>query len=263
MRVIAAVGTAALLMVTAVPWQPGRAEAQDLPATARAAAPGWEFHVAPYGWMASLSGTLDAGPRVPPAKVDLSFGDILENLDAGLMIAGFARHDRFVMYGDFAWVGLSASAAVTTPLPISGTANVDLVFGTLAAGYRVVQEPHFYVDVVAGARAWEISGKANLRFAGTPVENPSFTMSWVDPVIGAHAAIRIAPNWSIMLEADVGGFGVGSRFSWQALATVNYSFNDWLSGAVGYRHLDVNYQSNGQVFDAYVTGPIMGLVFRF
>ncbi len=60
---------------------------------------GWTFSVAPYFWMAGISGeTSQFG--LPTVDIDSNFGDILSNLDFAFMAAGEARNGRFSVIGD-------------------------------------------------------------------------------------------------------------------------------------------------------------------
>ena len=69
--------------------------------------PGWTFSVAPYFWMAGLSGdTSQFG--LPTVHMDADFGDILDHLDFAFMAAGEARYDRFSIIGDIIYTKLSA-----------------------------------------------------------------------------------------------------------------------------------------------------------
>jgi hypothetical protein len=52
----------------------------------------WQFQVTPYLFGAALSGTTGIGNVT--ADVDLSFGDILDNLDSGFMAMLEARKGR-------------------------------------------------------------------------------------------------------------------------------------------------------------------------
>jgi hypothetical protein len=63
--------------------------------------------------------------------------------------------------------------------------------------------------------------------------------------------------------ADVGGFGVGSDTSWEAIATLNYRLRDWLWLRAGYRHLEVDYEDGGFVHDVQMSGPMMGAGLQF
>jgi hypothetical protein len=74
-----------------------------------------------------------------------------------------------------------------------------------------------------------------------------------------------------MLRGDVGGFGVGSQFSWNALAAYSFIFakQDGVtySGLLGYRALSADYeQGSGRtqyVYDQVMHGPITGLTIGF
>ena len=74
-----------------------------------------------------------------------------------------------------------------------------------------------------------------------------------------------------MLRGDIGGFDVGSQFTWQAIATYN-----WLlcmangipvDGYVGFRALSADYsQGSGTSkfeFDNVMYGPVIGATMRF
>jgi len=72
------------------------------------------------------------------------------------------------------------------------------------------------------------------------------------------------------LEADFGGFGVGSDFSWQVVGT--YGFDTTCLGTplhalIGYRALSVDFSENGKFgkngIDMVQHGPIMGVTFRW
>jgi hypothetical protein len=66
--------------------------------------------------------------------------------------------------------------------------------------------------------------------------------------VGARLRHQFAPGLDLSISGDVGGFGVGSKFSWQALAALNYEFaktkNVAWSGMIGYKALSVDYSKN-------------------
>ena len=69
-------------------------------------APGWQFQATLYGWATSLSGDVGVG-RLPDAKADQSFLDILQNLDGALMGAFVARNETFILGADLIWSKIS------------------------------------------------------------------------------------------------------------------------------------------------------------
>jgi hypothetical protein len=86
-------------------------------------------------------------------------------------------------------------------------------------------------------------------------------MEWVDPFVGARIRHQLAPGKEVMLEGDVGGFGVGSDFSWQLVGT--YGFDTSLFGTpfhavVGYRALSVDFSENGRFGKNGITSWSMG-----
>jgi hypothetical protein len=81
----------------------------------------------------------------------------------------------------------------------------------------------------------------------------------------------LAPGHELLLRGDVGGFGAGSEFSWNALATYSWqiavSEGVTYSGVLGYRALDVDYEKGSgrskYRYDVLQHGPIMGLSIAF
>ena len=70
-------------------------------------------------------------------------------------------------------------------------------------------------------------------------------MSWVDPLVGLRLRHQFAPGWNFVVSGDVGGFDVGSKFSWQVLAAFDYEICrsrtvTW-SAMLGYKALSVDY----------------------
>src|SRR5262249_57600243 len=91
------------------------------------------------------------------------------------------------------------------------------------------------LDLYAGGRAWWQHADLDLAAVGTVnffdltftragVLTASKSVSWVDPLVGVRLRHQLAPGWNFALSGDVGGFGAGSKFSWQALAALDYEF---------------------------------------
>ena len=95
-------------------------------------------------------------------------------------------------------------------------------------------------------------------------------LEWVDPFVGFRLRHEMGPSKELSLEADFGGFGVGSDFSWQVVGT--YGFDTSCLGTpfhavLGYRALSVDFSENGKFgkngIDTVQHGPIMGVTFRW
>jgi hypothetical protein len=239
-------------------------------ASARAAEPakdpvpgGWTFELTPYVWFASLDGDVRTRERFPVVHVDESFSDIVDNLDMAFMLMGEARKDRFGLVFDLDYLDLSDTAQTPGALfgNVKGTSK--MLLGTLAGAYRVVEEPQAFVDVLGGARLWSIDNKLEFSAGLLPSVSTSQDKTWVDPIVGLRGGMDLGHDFSLSAYADIGGFGVGSHFSWQALATVNYDFNDSIAARLGWRYLSVDYDEDGFLWDVDLSGPILGVAFKF
>lgn len=218
----------------------------------------WVWQVTPYVWATGIGGDITPFTGAPTVKFDSSFGEVLKDLDAAFFISGLARRDRFVLLADLSYSRSSRDGIVPPGAPAKG--RLEQTSLTLAAGYRVVNDPGVAVDLLGGARLWKIKGAVDVPLAGV---SASPSMSFADPIIAARVNVTLAPQWSAILYGDFGGFGVGSEQTSQFLATVNYQFNDRVFLSAGYRTLSVDYRSGGTRIDARMSGPIIGATWRF
>lgn len=216
------------------------------------------FQITPYVWATGLGGSLTLDAR--RVEFEESFRDILSDLDGAFFLSAFARHDRVVFLGDVSWSSSSREGVVPVPVPLKASGRLRQTSVTLAAGYRVLEGSGPTVDLLGGLRHWRIEAKATVPDLGfSQTRRASFT----DPIVGARLNAPIAPGWSSLVYADVGGFGVGSERSWQLLATLNYAVSRDIFLSVGYRHLEVDYRSSALRVDTRFSGPLIGASFRF
>ena len=224
---------------------------------------GWEFTVAPYLWLAGLSGDFADG-GLKPVDVDLSISDVLENLEMGLMGAFEARNGRFSLAADALWVKLSAEA--DTPFGFVAD-KAELTTQTLmltgVAGYSLYQSDEANLDVVAGGRLWGVENELELK--GGIADGVSFdgTVTWVDPLVGIKGHADLTSDFYVTGWGLIGGFGVSSKIMWDMMGGVGYRFNDWSSVVAGYRAFGVDYKEDGFTYDVVQSGPILGAVFKF
>jgi hypothetical protein len=248
-------------LIAAVLISPGAAaRAQDQAATS---AGGWAFVVTPYIWAAGLEGDIGVIPGLPVAAVDAGFDDIIENAEFAFMLAAEARRGRFAIVTDLTYLSLSIDDA--TPGPLFGGASVDSTtfFATTAGMYRVVENERLSLELGAGARIWYVDNELRLSAGALPGRRVQDDETWVDPLIGLRGAVALGRGFKLAGAADIGGFGVSSDLTWQVIGTVDYQFNERFSARVGYRHLEVDYENNGFVWDVRMSGPIIGGTIRF
>jgi len=258
---------AALVLVIGLPPAPARAQT-----AAAASGAGWTFDFTPYIWGVAMRGEVQGG-ALPAINIDMSFSDILDNLDAGFLGAFEARKGRWGMLFDAIYLKLkdSATASRTGPGPIGATATasaeLEVAQTMLAAAvaYRVV-EGRAPIDVLGGLRYAKIEADATINgsfFAQTGTVARSAKKDWVDPYIGVRSLQPVAERWTFVSYLDIGGFGVGSELVWQALVGVNYDVSKTFAAKFGYRYLAVDYDKDGFTYDVANSGIYLGLGIRF
>ncbi|MCO5090990.1 hypothetical protein [Bosea sp. (in: a-proteobacteria)] len=238
------------------------------PAPAAPASPGWALQVSPYLWASGIHGDIAPFRAGPTIGISKSFGDVLDNLNFGGFLHVWHRNGRFVVSADAMLVDTSESHAIErVPIfgPVRGlSAKLDArqINASLQAGYRIVDTAPFTLDLLAGARLWNVSNKVTVSYGPFAISHRE-SFGWVDPVVGLRAFYGLTDRFSIQAQGDIGGFGVGSRLTWQVLATANYVLTDHLSISAGYKILKADYRSGGRVFDTTLQGPVAGLTYRF
>jgi hypothetical protein len=223
----------------------------------------WAFGLTPYIWFTGLEGDVATLSGLPPVSVDAGFDDLIENADIALMLAGEARRGRFAIVTDLSYLSLSADG--DTPGALFGSAEIETetLFVTLAGAYRALASERASLDIYAGARLWYVDTEIDLSAGLLDAVSVGDDAFWADPLIGLRAQADLGRGFFVTGAADVGGFGVASDSTWQALGTLGYQFSDWFSARVGYRHLEVDYEDDGFVWDVALSGPIIGANFRF
>jgi hypothetical protein len=125
-------------------------------------------------------------------------------------------------------------------------------------------------DIEADFKRLGLKVRRKVSDSRTLVEARSSDLEWVDPVVGARVRHMFASGSEFNLEGDVGGFGAGSEFSWQAVATYGFDVNAFgttMRSVVGYRALYVDYSENSKHgksgLDWTQHGPVLGVAFRW
>jgi hypothetical protein len=217
----------------------------------------WQFTIAPYLVAAAMDGTV--GVKGHDVTLDVPFSDIWANLHFGGMAHFDMKNDRWLLSSDLIYMDLRQDAEVA-----NGTAEVKVTetLFEVAGGYRV--SPAF--TVLAGARLVDLGSE--LGFSGALASSSGKqSKSWVDPFLGAQLGVALSDRWWFDLHGDIGGFDVGSKLAWQAYADVGYRASDTVSLYVGYRALDIDYESgSGSTlfrYDVLTSGPQIGIAFHF
>jgi hypothetical protein len=258
----------------------------------------WRINLALYGWAINVSG--NATVHNQTLDTNASTLDLLQKSNSLSGFMGYFEADkgRAGLYTDLVYTSLGFGADhVGYRNPIAGlkittSASAALTYQLFIAEvgglYEIVRWPgtegaSTALDGLLGFRYWNNSiaasfdATANIDFSNLHLERSfglavarSDVVQWVDPVLGLRLRHRFTPNQEVFVRGDIGGFGLGSQFSWQAVAAYSYAwqFTGYQIAAVlGFRALGVNYRSGSGVdtvgINEILYGPIIGASFRF
>ncbi len=230
-----------------------------LPALAQGNPTGWKHQAAIYLWGAGMDGT--AGARGLEADVNVSFSDLLENLEIGGMAAYRGESGRWAVMADLEFVGLGATKDAQGGIRADVDADQWLV--EVDGAYRFTDR----VEGIFGARLTSLDTDVVVTTPTPLTISGSDSRSWIDPVVGARLTVPMGEKWSFVGRGDVGGFGIGSDFTWQALLRFGWQVSDLVALDFGYRVLDVDYDdgtgTNRFVWDVQTSGPVAAVSFTF
>lgn len=219
---------------------------------------GWNLQVTPYLWGTGISGEVTPLAGGPTLDFDKSLSDVLEDLDGAFFLSAFARQGRWVFLGDISTSTSSREGEVPPGLPAEGEVSQRSI--TLAAGRRVLSDPTGTFDLLVGLRSWDIEVSAAAPLVGL---SASREVDFIDPILAARANAVLTDRLSAIAYVDVGGFGAGSEATSQIVATLNYAVTRNLHVSGGWRWLHVDYEGEGTGFEATMSGPLIGLTWRF
>lgn len=227
----------------------------------------WTVTVSPYLWAASLNG--DAAVFHHKRAVDVPFRDTMKDLKFGIMGAVEVQRGKlgFFVNGQYTdvesherlrWLDIGVGSQSTM---LAAGASYRL-FEAALGGDTIHGTPRiFALDPLAGVRWTRMTGSISVAGIGL-----SKTESWLDPLVGARMTLDIDERWNLFAEADVGGFGVGSRITYNAQAYLGYRTT--LLGRptmlrAGYRALYQDYRDGGFLWKVTQHGPVLGASMQF
>ena len=185
----------------------------------------WKHEVAPYMWASAMSGKSTVGPL--EADVDMSFGDILDDLEFGFMGTYRGTRDRFSVSVDVVYMALSSDFKGPQGY-VKGEVDVDQTAFEVNAGWEVAER----LTIIGGLRYNDVSADISIN-GPLGKRKGAGDEKWVDPIVGAHYTIPLADKWSFTLRGDVGGFGIGSKFAWQGIGTLRWQLREQLGLVAG------------------------------
>lgn len=226
----------------------------------------WHTDVTAYLWAVSLDGNAVAAGD--PVDVDAPFTDTLSNSDSliGIMAQIDLGQDDWGVFFSPAFSVIEYDDVPTA----AGNVDVKAKLGwfELGAAWRIWDEPlegsgerELSVEAIAGVRLTTI-GLEITDAMGTQKDD----QEWIEPFVGARSILPLSDSLMLSLRGDIGGFGAGSDFAWQAIGLLGWDFELFKTESslfAGYRALGQDYENGNFAWDVISHGPILGLQMRF
>jgi len=243
---------------------------------------GWQFSLTPYLWFPTVKGTaqfsLPSGIGGGTATVEKDADDYLSKLDMAAMLTFEARKGAWAIFTDFIYLDFSKdSASVKTLSGPGGIVQVPVNTGTqvgleggvwqLAASYNFSQgKASSPFEVLGGFRYLKMEPTVDWQLTGPLGMFPqagsfSQTAELWDAIVGVRGKAGLGDGrWFVPWYLDAGGGD--SKLTWQAMAGIGYSFK-WGDALLTWRHLYYEQKGDKLVQELELSGPALGVTFRF
>ena len=225
----------------------------------------WQFILIPYGMFPTMDGTIGMG-TLPDADIHATASDIFDHLQFGAMLYAEMYSDRWAFTSDIIYMDLKQDIEGKHGI-VSGEAGAQQFVWELAA----LRKLNSWFDAGIGFRLVNINSDLMMSVDATVPGGPrskskSISETWFDPLIIGRAKFDAANKWFFQLRADLGGFGIGSDFTWQAHGIVDYRFSKLFQLTGGYRIISLDYE-NGTgmdhfLYDMNLSGPVIRFGFN-
>jgi hypothetical protein len=225
----------------------------------------WNFLTEVYMLFPIMHGETGIGNNLT-VPVDANTGDIFSTLKLGGMLYLEAHTNKWAITSDFVFMNLEKDVTPTT-LIRSGAVGMDQYIWEAAGLYRI----NSFLEVGVGGRlnhlAADLNGERNVFLNDTEAFSESQSKTFYDPVLITRLSTDIKDKWLFQFRGDLGGFGVGSDFTWQLQAYAGYRFTEVFQLTAGYRILGIDYDKGVDkerfIFNMNEFGPVVRFGFNF
>ena len=225
----------------------------------------WYVTVAPYVWFSSIGGSLTN--TLPYAENIV--GDFSVPVhDSDLQTAWAARFElgkgRYRLWSNVLRSNLSNDAEFTRvsdpTVSVNGTYDFTWLMVEMFGAVQVGSfKTNHAIETYAGARY--VRQDQNLTATGSPATN--VTETWVDPVLGVRYFYDMGGRFWTTINTDIGGFGVGSEFTWTLAAELGFRIAKPVDVTMRYVYQEVGYDNgkDGSAAFKWDNGVAQGWLF--
>jgi hypothetical protein len=215
----------------------------------------WFVRVKPYLWLSNL----DVEETLEKGHGDHIFGDFFVPLGDTVLEESWAL--RFeVGKGRLRGLLNFSNANIKNPGEFKRTDNEEIKFDGaydltwfttelfLSAQIGPFAKSHGF-EIYAGARYMRhdednvIDGSGDIK---------QISETWVDPVVGARIYTELGRKWWAQFHTDIGGFGVGTEFTWTLGGELGFRIAKPLDITMRYDYQEIEYNNEKTGADRFV-----------
>jgi outer membrane autotransporter protein len=130
----------------------------------------WEITVGGPGWLANVNANIGTHGHTIPA--DVGVGQILRNMNAIDALNAEVHKEQFSLLGGYLYINAQSripGEGLVTKTDIS----LQEFISQLAAGWRIIDGPHGWLDALGGFRFWYVGSQSTLQANQAAINNSS------------------------------------------------------------------------------------------
>lgn len=223
--------------------------------------PHWHYLTEVYLMFPTMSGEVGIAD-IPPVELDADAGSIFSHIKMGAMLYLEATNDDWAITSDLIYMKLGQDV-VQDGVVESGEATMKQYAWELAGLKHITP----WLEGGIGGRLVSLYTGLDLETVHDGNLGGDASKTWFDPILILRSQGAIKDKWLLQFRGDVGGFGVGSDFSWQVQAYAGYRFCSLFQATIGYRYIGINYDKGEGIerflYDVDTYGMVVRLGFNF
>jgi len=223
----------------------------------------WQFSAELNGYLPDIKGETASG-----TGIDIELNDILDTLNFTVMGIVEAQKDKWTFAIDLIYLDIEADKSASMPRPsgnqghpvhVSGDVELEAWTVTPRVSYNILQKDKFQLDILAGPRYLNLDVDVQADVGPLRISTSDSGSFW-DGIVGARGEVMLNERWYLPYYFDI---GTGqSDLTYQLYGAIAYRFANFdLTG--GYRYLRWNFDDGEALDNLYLSGPMIGLKFRW
>lgn len=218
----------------------------------------WNVELTPFLWLPLISGEV-ASARLSE-EYNISGIDLLSNLKMAFMISGEVSKGKFFLASTYLYTKIGSEQLIWTSEDgeknIAVLPDMKMNIVEVIAGGRFRVNDFLIFDPFVGFRYtnYHVYGSVQQIKDTTSFDERS---DFWDPVIGLQMHYFPHPRVPIILKIDVGGFGVGSVFSWTTSINSGYTLSPSFDLLAGFSAYGSNFEAENSLGNTIGLNMIM------